>query len=226
MKLINTAGMAFIGPGSEWFWTALTGLVLAATFLAIYRQLRLESSANAWEQLDAFERELASERMTRNKLAVLVAPRDGVNPAHVPYAAAQPIANFWEKIASLTRGGHIDPRLLRNGSGPDCQVWWAILAPCVRGQRAEETDPTIFEHFEWLAAVMDKLDRRMGVPTIVTEVWLARTLERRIAANFTRLREEQALRTVILQSPEAVTVEPPVATPATQAEAAPAAPPA
>ena len=45
MTPINTDGMSFIGPGSEWFWTALTGLVLGLTFLAIYRQLRLHPSA-------------------------------------------------------------------------------------------------------------------------------------------------------------------------------------
>ena len=39
MQLINTDGMALIGPGSEWFWTALTGLILAITFFANYRQL-------------------------------------------------------------------------------------------------------------------------------------------------------------------------------------------
>ena len=42
MKLINTDGMSFIGPGSEWFWTAVSGLVLAVTFIAIYRQLRTQ----------------------------------------------------------------------------------------------------------------------------------------------------------------------------------------
>jgi hypothetical protein len=40
VKLINTNGMAFIGPGSEWFWTALQFIALAITFYAIYRQLR------------------------------------------------------------------------------------------------------------------------------------------------------------------------------------------
>ena len=42
MTLINTDGMSLIGPGSEWFWTALSGIVLAGTFLAIYRQLRAQ----------------------------------------------------------------------------------------------------------------------------------------------------------------------------------------
>jgi hypothetical protein len=42
VKLINTDGMAFIGPGSEWFWTALQFIALAITFYAIYRQLRAQ----------------------------------------------------------------------------------------------------------------------------------------------------------------------------------------
>jgi hypothetical protein len=40
VTFINTDGMAFIGPGSEWFWTALQFTALAITFYAIYRQLR------------------------------------------------------------------------------------------------------------------------------------------------------------------------------------------
>ena len=42
MTLINTDGMALIGPGSEWFWTALQFTALAVTFYAIYRQLRAQ----------------------------------------------------------------------------------------------------------------------------------------------------------------------------------------
>jgi hypothetical protein len=34
--------MAFIGPGSDWFWTALQFIALAITFHAIYRQLRVQ----------------------------------------------------------------------------------------------------------------------------------------------------------------------------------------
>jgi hypothetical protein len=42
VKLINTDGSAFFGPGSEWFWTALQFTALAITFVAIYRQLRTQ----------------------------------------------------------------------------------------------------------------------------------------------------------------------------------------
>jgi hypothetical protein len=42
VNLINTDGLALIGPGSEWFWTALQFTALAITFVAIYRQLRAQ----------------------------------------------------------------------------------------------------------------------------------------------------------------------------------------
>jgi hypothetical protein len=42
VTLINTEGLALIGPGSEWFWTALQFTVLGITFLAIYRQLQAQ----------------------------------------------------------------------------------------------------------------------------------------------------------------------------------------
>lgn len=32
--------MTLIGPGSEWFWTAVSGLVLAVTFVGVFLQLR------------------------------------------------------------------------------------------------------------------------------------------------------------------------------------------
>lgn len=39
MKFINLDNAVLIGPGSEWFWTAITGIMFAVTFLALYRQL-------------------------------------------------------------------------------------------------------------------------------------------------------------------------------------------
>jgi hypothetical protein len=65
VTLINNDGMAFIGPGSEWFWTAVSGLILAVTFIAIYRQLRAQASTRAFELLEAYVREGESESFHR-----------------------------------------------------------------------------------------------------------------------------------------------------------------
>jgi len=108
VKLINTDGLVFIGTGSEWFWTALSGIILVVTFIAIYRQLRMQAHASAIEQLDSFEREASSEQMNRYMVDVLVALRDGTDPSDLPARAAGAIGGAWAKFALLARGGHRD----------------------------------------------------------------------------------------------------------------------
>jgi hypothetical protein len=215
VTFINTDGMAFIGPGSEWFWTALSGIVLAVTFLAIYRQLRLQASQGAIEQIGAFTREWDSERFLSYRLTILVALQDGADPAHVPDASARALAIYWEGIGSLARAGHLDRRLIWDTNGTACQLWWGYLGPYCRATRARLDDPAVLENFEWLAAEMDAMDRRAGVRVTYTEA--VRTAELGRITNSTResLRVEQSLRTVILASPEVVPTAPATGTPST-----------
>ena len=220
MKLINTDGMAFIGPGSEWFWTAASGIVLAVTFIAIYRQLSLARGTSAREQLESYDREWTSERLARCKLEVLLARRDGDDPADVPHSAAVQISGFWEKTAALVRGGYLDPKLLYGFNGGACPVWWVALTPWVRKLRTLAEDPTELHGFEWLAGAMAEMDRRGGA-SVVTETWLASQLDSRIAGFQEQLGYEQALRTVIVASPDALTVGHPAPAPAPASSAAP-----
>jgi hypothetical protein len=127
VKIVNTDGMAFIGPGSEWFWTALSGIVLAVTFIAIYRQLRLQRAANAFTQLNTLVDEWQGERLIRKRIAVLVAIRDGVALADLPDSPAGAVANYWEKVGSLARAGHVAPSVVAEGLGA-ADGWWGILA--------------------------------------------------------------------------------------------------
>jgi len=142
VKLINTDGMAFIGPGSEWFWTALSGIVLAVTFLAIYRQLSLQRSAGAIEQLNRIEQEYQSERMLRVALELAEARHAGIDPAHLPQVAVVALVNFWERVAILARRGDIDLELLwEGGSGFYCQGDWVRLLPWIEQKRTEDENP-------------------------------------------------------------------------------------
>jgi hypothetical protein len=216
VKFINTDGMAFIGPGSEWFWAGVSGLILVVTFLAIYRQLRLARSAGAFEQLAAFESELDSERMVRTELELLVALRDGVDPAQVPPGVAYVIGGFWQRTGALVRSGHLDPKLLRSGSLGAVGVWWPAMAPYARKIRIDRPQPLFLRDFEWLAGIMAELDRRVdaATPGGGDEAHLPVSHLEAIAILEDRLRIEEALRTVIVGSPQALTA-------AVPAEAAP-----
>ncbi len=141
MTLINTNGMAFIGPGSEWFWTALSGLVLATTFFAIYRQLRLQRDLAATEQVSNLLNEWSSERMCRAKLAVLVALDAGTEPLDLPDRAISHVGYFWQRVGYLAQRGHMDRGLIYEHVGDQIQDWWSYLRPRVLAEREADGDP-------------------------------------------------------------------------------------
>jgi hypothetical protein len=217
VKLINTDGMAFIGPGSEWFWTAVTGVVLAVTFIGIYRQLSIARSASAREQLVAWDREWDTERQMRYRRDILVAIREGVERSHLPEGSAMGVATWWAQIAQLDRNGHVDRKALYSRYGRLCQLWWAILTPHVRRARAESGVSQMYGDFEWLAGQMAETDRRAGMP-MVDETALG-PLSGAIARLEDQIRIEAALRTVIITSPDAPTVRQPTAPAAAQVAA-------
>ena len=194
MNLINTNGMALIGPGSEWFWTALTGVVLAVTFLGIYRQVRLQAHASAIEQLADFRKEAYSEEMLRYGLDVMVALRDHADPADVPDAAVLGLGDYWENMAILARTGHRDKRLLWEYDSWTTQIVWTWVAPWARRVRAEARFglPT-YGQLEWLAGVMAEMDRNAGRSAITPEI-VASKLGSMISLNEALIRYAQASR--------------------------------
>jgi hypothetical protein len=159
--LIDGRALVLIGPGSEWFWSALSGIVLAVTVVALYRQVRLQAHATAIEQLTAFEAEWASERLNRFKLDILRELRHGTDPAHLSEGPTFAVFNFWERIGSLAKGRHLDVELLSTVNLGVCQQWWGTLRPWVMAGRSE-IGPTFGEGFEWLAAAVTKVNKRQG----------------------------------------------------------------
>jgi hypothetical protein len=196
VTFINTDGMSFIGPGSEWFWTAVSGIVLAVTFIAIYRQLSLAKGGNAFTQLNALVEEWEGERLVRKRVAVLVAIRNGVTFAALPDAAAMALANYWEKVGSLARAGHVAPSLVAEGLG-GADRWWGILAPWVLRMRIEDANHDLYEHFEWIAATLVRLHPALAFD----QEYVYRTLDDRIAVVEADLRDMEAMRTVTASVP-------------------------
>ncbi len=183
MTFINTHGMAIIGPGSEWLWTAVSGLVLAATFVAIYRQLRMQRHADAIEQLKALDREwLGSERMARMRVAALVAIRDQQAHEDIPPRVLD-IADFWEGVGQLVRSGHLEAELVHQQRGQSIRMWWGWMAPMVGAERERREAPWIAQDFEWLAGRMAELDHASDRGTSFDAAYLNRMLPSMLAYN-------------------------------------------
>ena len=191
MKIINTDGMAFVGPGSEWFWTAIGVLLAAVTLLAIYRQIRLQRGAAAFEQFAALDREWNSAPMAGDRLTVLRALQEGADPARLPVVANR-IANYWERLGYLVRRGYIDVGLVEQSLAGPAQLWWAWLSPSSHYERERYARPMIDENFEWLAAFGRKTDRKAGRDRGYDDAELARMLPVILEATSALVHPEEA----------------------------------
>lgn len=136
--IINTDGLALLGPGSEWFWTMLQFIALSLTGLAVYRQFRAQRAGNAFSQIEALEEQWSSERMRRIKLRLAMALKGGADPdTDILFGN---VSYFFEQIDSLYRRGYLETEVLfggSNGLGVEVARWWSVLEPWVRRAQAE-----------------------------------------------------------------------------------------
>jgi hypothetical protein len=183
-----------IGPGSEWLWTAVSGIVLALTFIAIYRQLRMQRDTAAIEQLKALDREwLGSERMARMRVAALRAIRDGTDPTDIPPRVLD-IIEFWEAVSHLVRSGHLSGHLVNDQRSQSIRMWWGWMAPIIRAERQRRDAPWIGQNFEWLANLMAEMDREARRMTSFDDAYLARMLPSMLEYNLDMVRLAEELR--------------------------------
>jgi hypothetical protein len=155
MEFINTDGMSLLGPGSEWFWTAVSAGVLLATLLAIYRQVLLQRGLKEAQQSEDLAREWDSERLLRARLAIALTLQEGQELDHSPsMSSATRIADYWDKVGSLVRYGHVGREQITAQWTEIILIFWTMLGPMVKRLRIERGVPNELEHFEWLANLM------------------------------------------------------------------------
>ena len=182
---------AVFAPG--WFWSMASTILIVGSLIGLYRQLRLQSSQGAWDQLEAIENAWGTERMDRSKLQVLLAIRDHPDRSTVPPADFTTIGGYWERIGALATTGNVDLKLLHAFNGGACPVWWVALAPVIQQLRADTGNPEEYRAFERLSAAIDRLDIRTGAGQF-DEAALMGSLAGRIAVLEGRLEVEKELR--------------------------------
>lgn len=190
MNLINTTGLALIGPGSEWFWSMAQFVVVTATLVAIYRQLKAQGAANALGKLQFFEDRWTTDRMSYARLTSALGlktakPVAGMDPAMVE------IADFWEDLAGLLEDRHVKVADVE-ALGRSCQMWWAFMEPAIQAERRVQESP-VYDSWEGLARVMHAHDIETGRPMRLDDATLPKLLDNSIRINAGRLQMSQDL---------------------------------
>ncbi len=159
---------AIFGPG--WVWSMLSIILVVGSLFGLYRQLRLQHTQTAIDQMAAFTEEAYSEQMQRYGLDAMIALRDHDDPADIPEGAVLGLGDFWDNFATLARSGHRDPSLLWQSNSASPQIVWWWIAPFVRKARTDDTlGVPSYVDFEWLVGVLAEMDRAGGRQVITRE---------------------------------------------------------
>lgn len=192
MRVINTDGLALIGPGSEWLWTALQFFALSITGLAIFRQLRAQTSANSLAMGTRLADEFRVE-LLRTKLASLV---DISGNSRTLTPAIDKVGGFFDGTAGAIDNGYVPARMAAQEWGEAGQTYWAVFRPVLEERR--KTEPGLWKAWESWIADLDARDRKAGTVRDLSPSYLARWIDETIPYYIGLLRlEEEAKRGVI-----------------------------
>jgi hypothetical protein len=199
--LINTDGLTIVGAGSEWFWAMGQFVIITATLVGVYRQVRVQAGATEIQLSRELLRTMGTAAQTRSRLEVLKASKAGTNRAELPYGPAATVGDLYEEMAGWVRSGHMPLSLVYRDLKPFVRIWWFVLEPFVRSQRIKMDRVDVWDNWEWLVAMMDKLDRKAGViPTQLDEATFAKSLDDRIERALVEARDAEGARDVPLAS--------------------------
>jgi hypothetical protein len=191
VRLVDLDDFVLLGPGSEWFWIMAQFAALAVTGLAILRQLRAQRSAAVFDQMSAWSREFDGPRMTRHKLALMLAI-DVRNPDSGLPRANDEVPDFFERVGYLISRGHVNVEDFWSDSRMVVAFYWGILAPYIERERATSADPTVYRWFEWLELEFRKLDeRRLGRSRSFDPATRASAIAERIAVLAARMERDR-----------------------------------
>lgn len=191
MSLVNLDNLTIIGPGSEWFWVMAQFAALAFTGLAILRQLQAQRSAALYDHMSAWAHEFAEPRMTRRKLALMIAIQQRDPASGLPRANDE-VPDYFERLGYLVSQGHLRLADVWADQREIVAFYWGVLAPYIEQERTRTGDPTIYHSFEWLEYQMRRIDmRRLGRSRVFDPSRRTAAISDRIAVLRARLDRER-----------------------------------
>jgi hypothetical protein len=153
--------LTLVGTGSEWFWTMVSGLVVAVTFVVIYRQLKAQGAANAFQRIETVHGRWGSPELVLARLQVARALRDGTLDDDDTRVDA--VLNFFELVRDLNRQGYLGDEEIARSFGAFIVVWWRLLQPVVQAQASQEGDPEMWIGLQELESNVRVYDSKRGV---------------------------------------------------------------
>jgi hypothetical protein len=163
MQIVSSEPLVLIGPGSEWFWTAISAVVVAITFVAIFRQLRAQRAAGVLEQVNTLQAQWEAREFTYVRLYAMIAFENREVELGMPRIAYE-VAAWFDNLAGFVLGGHVSQHVA-SGYAEPVLFWWTIMKPYVEADRVRFGLGGNLSDVEELARLMGRnWTRQVGRP--------------------------------------------------------------
>ena len=164
---------------------ALTAVVVAVTFVAIYRQLSVQAAANATARLESLWADWSTYDMQYYRLVLALHLKyetfqGTVVPGNLSWEKVRPVVIYISDVARLVKRGHLSMDEVSPWSVIFRQ-WVVALRPFYEIPRPAGTiAPLGGSELEWLATRLEEWDARHGGPRplVPTSVWLDDNIDR------------------------------------------------
>jgi hypothetical protein len=161
-SLVNETEWTVFGKGSEWFWSLMQFIIVTATLIFIYGQLRISAAAHMLGSLTSL-----NERWTSTDV---VSQRKKICEAHlgnkpVLTLGTQIVFTFFEELGLYTKTGWVPRQVIWDTYSYYIECYWDMCSQEVADLRRVSNDSSIFENFEKLAKVMRRINKKRKIPS-------------------------------------------------------------
>lgn len=194
MEFINWDG-ALLGPGSEWFWSAAQFVVVVITLSGIYRQLRAQGAANAFQRFEALEGRWNGPNLAFARLEFALHLRYGgpMSEAFLSetWLKGRPLADFFADVGDLYERKFLTSDELGAQWGRTFEFYWVLLEPAIKRQRVLEKFPGFYALEELLPPIRANQVKHGAPPLVADEPAMTEYVDRIIATTTQTLRQDR-----------------------------------
>ena len=154
----------------------VSGLVVAVTFIIIYRQLKAQAAANAFQRIETVHRRWVSTELVLARLEVALQLRDGTLDV-ADDTRPDAILGFFELVRDLNRQGYLDDEEI---AGARRQPWSGRISRArhpsperARGRPREVERPRGARQ-----AMVRRFDRKHSVTARWSSTWCTESFSR------------------------------------------------
>lgn len=150
----------------QWFWQALGAVIVGASLVAVYRQVKLQRMAGMVDAIEKLVMAWNSESQLRLRLAVCEKMKTDIT-----YFGddTEELLELFERIGAYVRFGALSERAVWDVFSWYIDHYYELARSGLTDLRKHHKDRLLFENFEWLAIQLSNTSRSKGLPSHILQ---------------------------------------------------------